>query len=171
MFLANRYRAVPGRRSPAVGGRAARRRRPGRSGARRPNGLCARRSVAELGIAGRRHRIVRNQCARRAAGIDRARSTADAARRPGNPTPLRACYQARVSLDVEHPPLTAGAAGEAKILADPQSLGRRVDWRLVAGTFRFGLYAQPRFARLARGIALADRPAVSNRTCPRESRQ
>ena len=54
----------------------------------------------------------------------------------GKRIPLRTCYQLRVSLDVEHPPLAVGAVGQAKILADPQSLGRRL-MRLVAGTFRF----------------------------------
>jgi hypothetical protein len=51
-------------------------------------------------------------------------------------TPLRTCYQARVALELEHPPLASGATGQAKILADPQSLGRRL-MRLLAGTFRF----------------------------------
>jgi putative peptide zinc metalloprotease protein len=54
----------------------------------------------------------------------------------GKRTPLRTCYQARVSIDVEQLPLAAGATGRAKILADPLSLGRRL-MRLVAGTFRF----------------------------------
>ena len=56
----------------------------------------------------------------------------------GTRSPLRTCYQARVSLDVEHPPLAVGGTGQAKILAEPISLGRRL-LRLIAGTFRFTL--------------------------------
>lgn len=56
----------------------------------------------------------------------------------GVPRPLETSYQAHVTLDgVDHELLT-GACGRAKILADPQSLGRRL-YRYLSRTFNFGL--------------------------------
>jgi putative peptide zinc metalloprotease protein len=58
--------------------------------------------------------------------------------RAGVPHPASVSYQARVSLDARPQELLVGARGQAKILADPQSLGARLAHRL-AQVFRFTL--------------------------------
>jgi len=52
----------------------------------------------------------------------------------GIPRPLETSYQARVSLDEYDRQLLIGTRGRAKILADPQSLGRRL-YRFLRRTF------------------------------------
>ena len=54
----------------------------------------------------------------------------------GLPRPLETSYQARVSLDDHADRLLIGARGRAKILADPQPLGRRL-YRYLRRTFTF----------------------------------
>ena len=58
-----------------------------------------------------------------------ARPTAE-----GTLAPIGTWYQARVRLDSTNAPLLRGAAGDAKILIDPQSLGTRII-RWLARTF------------------------------------
>jgi putative peptide zinc metalloprotease protein len=52
--------------------------------------------------------------------------------------PVRPTYQARVELDAHEQILLNGAAGRAKIYAEPRSLARRL-YRYVLNTFRFEL--------------------------------
>jgi hypothetical protein len=56
----------------------------------------------------------------------------------GAPTPLETSYQARVELDPHDHELLVGAQGQAKILADPQPLFRRI-WRYLRRTFSISL--------------------------------
>ena len=53
----------------------------------------------------------------------------------GTLRPLEAVYQARIALDAEPFTLRSGASGRAKIIAEPQSLGRRL-LRYLDRTFR-----------------------------------
>ncbi len=56
----------------------------------------------------------------------------------GIPRPTETSYQARVALDEHDHPLRTGTGGRAKILADRQSLGRRL-YRSLGRTFNFRL--------------------------------
>ena len=56
----------------------------------------------------------------------------------GAERPLNPSYQARVFLDDPDGLLRPGLRGTAKILTEPQSLGRRA-WRLISETFNFKL--------------------------------
>jgi len=58
--------------------------------------------------------------------------------RAGVPHPATVCYEARVALTDNPPDLIVAACGQAKILADPQSLGARLYHRLWQ-VFRFAL--------------------------------
>ena len=57
----------------------------------------------------------------------------------GIPRPVETSYQARVALDDHDARLLPGTRGRAKILAEPQSLARRL-YRHLGRTFRFSLF-------------------------------